>query len=267
MDFVLYHSKCADGFGAAYAAWTVLGDAAQYIAVRHGDPLPELPDAARVAIVDFSYPRDVLTALRERCQSLLVLDHHKSARQDLEGLDFARFDLDKSGARLAWEHYRPDQPLPRLLAYVEDADLWRWQLPHSREVSTALQVYPFEFPIWRDLDVDHLAAEGQAIIRYRDHLIERCVSRAYTSEIGGHRVPTVNSCLLQSEIGDVLCHRHPEALFAGVYYVNQKGVQAWSLRSRGDFDVSAVAESYGGGGHRNAAGFARSPQEFILPVS
>lgn len=265
---VLYHSKCNDGFGAAYAAWTVLGDSAQYLAVRHGDPLPELPEGARVAVLDFSYPREVLTELAQRCQSLLVLDHHKSARQDLEGLEFARFDLDKSGARMAWEHFRPQQPMPRLLEYVEDADLWRWQLPHSQEVSAALQVVAFDFPTWGSLDVEQLAAEGQAIMRYKEHLLERCLSRAYPSRIGEHLVPTVNSPLFQSELGDLLCLRNPEAPFAAVYYVNQKGMQAWSLRSRGEFDVSRVAEQFGGGGHKNAAGFGRTQEEgFIGPAS
>lgn len=268
ISHVLYHSKCADGFGAAYAAWTALGDRAVYLPVRHGDPPPELPAEARVAVVDFSYPRDVLLELSRRCQSLLVLDHHKSASQDLEGLEFARFNLDKSGARMAWEHFRPEHPLPRLLEYVEDADLWRWRLPHSKEVSTALQSHPMDFGLWGSLSVEQLASEGQIILRYRDQLIERCMSRVFTCEIGEHRVPVVNSCLFQSEIGDLLCLRHPEAAFAGVYYVNQKGVQAWSLRSRGDFDVAVVAERFGGGGHRNAAGFARSREEgFISPAS
>ncbi len=270
MDFthVLYHSKCADGFGAAYAAWTVLGDRALYLPVRHGDPLPDLPPEARVAVVDFSYPRDVLVELHGRCQSLLVLDHHQSAQQDLEGLAFARFDMDRSGARMAWEHFRPEHPIPRLLEYVEDADLWRWQLPHSKAVSTALQSYPFDFGVWGSLSVDALASEGQAMLRYRDQLIERCLTRVHFCEIGGHRVPAVNSCLFQSEVGDQLCLRHPDAPFAGVYYLNQKGHQGWSLRSRGEFDVAAVAEQYGGGGHRNAAGFGRSPAEgFILPAS
>lgn len=265
---VLYHSKCADGFGAAYAAWTTLGDRAVYMPVRHGDPVPDLPEEARVAVLDFSFPRDTLVELSQRCQSLLVLDHHKSARQDLEGLAFARFDLEKSGARLAWEHFRPEHPIPSLLEYVEDADLWRWRLPHSREVSTALQSYPMDFGLWGSLSVEHLASEGKAILRYRDSLIERCLSRVNWSDVGGHRIPTVNSCLFQSELGDLLCQRHSEAAFAGVWYLNQKGHQAWSIRSVGEFDVAAVAEGYGGGGHKNAAGFARTPQDgFILPAS
>lgn len=263
---ILYHSKCNDGFGAAYAAWTLLGDSAVYLPARHGDPLPDLPAGARVAILDFSYPRDVLVDLKGRCQDLVVLDHHKSAQQELEGLDFAKFDLSKSGARMAWEHFRPDQPIPPLLEYVEDADLWRWQLPNSQEVSSALQVYPFDFPTWAGLDVEQLATEGKAIMRYKEHLIERCLSRTYETEIGGYRVPTVNSPLFQSELGDLLCLRNPEAPFAAVYYVNQKGMQAWSLRSRGEFDVARIAEQYGGGGHKNAAGFGQSKEDgFIDP--
>ena len=33
------------------------------------------------------------------------------------------------------------------------------------------------------------------------------------------------------------------------------GVFNYSLRSKGDFDVSELAKRHGGGGHKNAAGF------------
>jgi nanoRNase/pAp phosphatase (c-di-AMP/oligoRNAs hydrolase) len=36
--------------------------------------------------------------------------------------------------------------------------------------------------------------------------------------------------------------------------VNDKGEVNVSLRSIGDYDVSAIAKTFGGGGHRNAAG-------------
>jgi nanoRNase/pAp phosphatase (c-di-AMP/oligoRNAs hydrolase) len=47
-----------------------------------------------------------------------------------------------------------------------------------------------------------------------------------------------------------------EAPFAACYY-DKPGARVFSLRSRGDdgMDVSAIAAIYGGGGHRNAAGF------------
>ena len=96
---VLYHANCPDGFAAAWAAWKVLGEAAAYLPVRHGDPPPELPPSAHVAIVDFSYSRATLLEMARRLQSLLVLDHHRSAQDDLRDLPFASFDLDSSGSR------------------------------------------------------------------------------------------------------------------------------------------------------------------------
>lgn len=260
---VLYHANCADGFGAAYAAWTVLGEGAVYLPVRHGDAPPELPDQARVAVLDFSYDRATLLQLQARLSDFLVLDHHKSARDDLRDLSWAQFDMDKSGARLAWEFWRPGEELPELLAYVEDRDLWRWALPESREVSLALQCYPQDFSEWSRLSVHDLRLEGRAILNFQNQQITRAVSRALFQEVGPHLVPTVNSCLFQSEIGDELCRKYPEARFSGVYYLNQHGKEAWSLRSIGEFDVAEVARLYGGGGHRNAAGFAR--QRIVFP--
>ncbi|MBS2035358.1 phosphoesterase [bacterium] len=254
---ILYHANCADGFGAAYAAWKVLGEAAVYLPVRHGDPPPELPDQARVAILDFSYGRETLLNLHSRVEDFLVLDHHKSASDDLKNLDWAQFDMAKSGARLAWEYWHPQLPLPELLAYIEDRDLWRWSLPESREVSLALQCYPQQFEVWAGLSVDDLRAEGRAILNFQTQQVTRAVSRARMLDVGGHTVPVVNSCLLQSEIGDELCRLYPEAAFSAVFYVNQHGKEAWSLRSVGAFDVAEVAKGFGGGGHRNAAGFGK----------
>ncbi|MFN8611986.1 MAG: DHHA1 domain-containing protein [Vulcanimicrobiota bacterium] len=254
---ILYHANCADGFGAAYSAWLILGDQAEYLPVRHGDPPPELPSSARVAIVDFSYDRDTLLKMHAQVEGFMVLDHHKSAQDELKMLEWARFDMAKSGARLAWEYWHPSKELPELLAYVEDRDLWRWALPESRELSLALQCYPQDFQTWSQLSVAELRAEGRAILSFQNQQITRAVSRARLLELAGHTVPVVNSCLFQSEIGDELCRSYPEAPFSAVYYVNQHGKEAWSLRSIGSFDVAEVARGFGGGGHRNAAGFGK----------
>lgn len=72
-------------------------------------------------------------------------------------------------------------------------------------------------------------------------------------EIGGYTVPVVNGSLfMSSEVAGELAEGHP---FAAMYAETEKGV-IWSLRSRNDgVDVSEVAKRYGGGGHKNAAGF------------
>jgi oligoribonuclease NrnB/cAMP/cGMP phosphodiesterase (DHH superfamily) len=174
--------------------------------------------------------------------------------------------MSKSGARMAWEYWHPGQELPELLAYVEDRDLWNWQLPESREVALAITQTIFNFQTWENFEVEELKAEGRILLGYQQSLVARAVSKVYWVELLGHKIPVVNSLLFQSEIGDELCKKFPEAPFAGVYY--QRGEnEAWSLRSIGEFDVSDIAAKFGGGGHRNAAGFAR-PQltEEISPV-
>lgn len=218
--------------------------------------MPELSQSARLAIVDFAYPRQQLLDLSEQVETIVVLDHHRSAAQDLKDLPFARFDMSKSGARMAWEYWHPGHDLPELLAYVEDRDLWNWVLPESREVALAITQTIFSFQSWENFDVGELKAEGRILLGYQQSLIARAMSKTHWRELAGYEIPVVNSLLFQSEIGDELCKKFPEAPFAAVYY--QRGDhEAWSLRSIGEFDVSEVAAKFGGGGHRNASGFSR----------
>lgn len=259
--YILYHASCYDGFGAAWAAWKKFGDSAKYVAVQYGKPMPELSDGADIFIVDFSYPRQELLSLKARMNSLVVLDHHKTAQQDLEGLDFAIFDMDKSGAVLAWEYFHPGKPVPKLLEYVQDRDLWQWKLAQSREFSAAIQSYKMDFELWEELSwramvsSRRIADEGEAILRWQQQKIEAAISHAVWMKIGGHQVPVVNATQLMSEICNRLCKVYSDAAFAACYFDDKDGNRQWVLRSVGEFDVSSIAKQYGGGGHRNAAGF------------
>lgn len=263
---VWYHANCPDGFASALAAWLVLGDKISYQPVSYGEQHPVVSSKSRVVIVDFTYPREILLAIEAKVDRLMVLDHHYSAERELGGLDFAHFDMSKSGCRLAWEFWHPKQALPELFAYIEDRDLWNWALPESREVSLALAQYPMEFELWSRLEVAELKRAGKFLVDFQNSLIERALIRTHWLELGGHRVPVCNSCLFQSEIGDALCLKYPQASFAGVYYSKGESI-AWSLRSIGDFDVSQVAAGFGGGGHRNAAGFGAGLGGPLDPLS
>ncbi len=258
MEYILYHENCEDGFGAAWIAWKALGNQAEYIPVQYGDSPPELPDRSRVTIVDFSYPREVIIELNERMESLWVLDHHKTAAQDLAGLEFATFDMQKSGAILAWEYWFPGESAPPLLQYIQDKDLWLFQLENSLEVSAALRSYPKDFEIWDSLTIDDLAKDGIAIQRAINIQVSKHVEIAALQNVGGYLVPVVNATCYLSEIGDQLNARYSDTPFAACYFVREDGKRQWSLRSRGNFDVSEVALRFGGGGHRNAAGYTEA---------
>lgn len=253
---VLYHND-ADGFGAAFACWKMLYEKAMYIPVQYGQPVPELPETVEeLFIVDFSYDRATCEALAAKYR-LTILDHHKTAEKELEGLAYATFDMGQSGAVLAWKRMYPMWPVPTILQYVQDRDLWRFDLENSEEVNLYIASLPQTFEAWDGFDLDEAEVGGKAIKAFRDGQVEKACRNVRWEEVGGYKVPVLNLSENISEVGNQLCKKFPEAAFSVSYCDRADGKRSYSLRSIGDFDVSAIAKQFGGGGHRNAAGFIR----------
>lgn len=253
---VLYHAD-ADGFGSAFAFWKKYGNRARFIKVQYGQPVPEIPaDTQELYIVDFSYKRETCIELAERFPLVVILDHHKTAEVELAGLPFAIFDQSKSGCHLAWRYLFGITPVPRILRYVEDRDLWRFDLDKSEEVNLAIASMKEDFGVWDRADVLELAETGAAIRNFRDLQIEPFVRNGKVAEFMGVPAVVVNCTANISETGHKLLGAFPEARMAVMYADRVDGSRSYSLRSRGDFDVSALAQKNGGGGHKAAAGFS-----------
>jgi oligoribonuclease NrnB/cAMP/cGMP phosphodiesterase (DHH superfamily) len=270
----IYHANCADGFGAAWAVRQAFPDAEFYPGV-HGQPAP-LVHGRDVILVDFSYPRAILERMAEGPGSVLVLDHHKSAAEDLAGLPpadswgahlhdaslalgnlHAVFDMQRSGAGLTWDFFFPGTRRPMLLNHIEDGDLWRFDLPLTREIQATLFSYPYDFATWDLLmkaDLGKLAEDGAALERKHhkdiDELLKVVTRRM---RIGGHEVPVANlPYTLTSDAGHKLAQGEA---FAACYWDTPTG-RVFSLRSTDEgLDVAVIAAKYKGGGHRTAAGF------------
>jgi len=268
-----YHAGCPDGFGAAWAvrqAWRGDGD---FVARGHEDPLDVLRYRGQeVVFVDIAPRNDLLCELAETADRIVVLDHHVSARDHYEGDPSVEnriadcdheihYDLSHSGAVLAWEYFHPDEQVPPLLGYVQDQDLWHWALPDSAAVNAAIGSYARTFEVWDELAVrspEELAREGVPILRAQQIEVKRCASLAHLLSVDGRRVEAVNTPLYRSHVGHRLAQRekfgHPVGV---VYRLAGTRVDA-SIYSIGDLDVSEIAQRYGGGGHKNAAGFSVS---------
>lgn len=267
---ILFHGHCMDGLGAAWAAWRCYGDAADYQAVFHSDPPPDVT-GRKVFLLDICYPHAVLDQLAAAAESITILDHHVSARDALAGRSLrpnisCNFDMNQSGAALAWYHFHAG-PLPWILDYVQDRDLWRNALPHSAEVNAYLQVIPKTFESF-----DHAFHEGPVLARQKGEailLVQESVIAERTRHVryinlGGSRVPIVNHTpYAMSDLLAQLAHGYD---FAVGYWQMEDGRYAYAMRSRGGYDVSALAVRYGGGGHRQAAGFSSSlpPDQLTL---
>jgi oligoribonuclease NrnB/cAMP/cGMP phosphodiesterase (DHH superfamily) len=260
-DYVLYHDDCADGFGAAWAIWKRF-PGAHFLPVKHGYPPPEGLEDHHIVIADFSYSREIIERIAKKAASLSILDHHVTAQAALAGLPYAHFDLEKSGAVLAWE-WAHDEPLPWLLKYIQDKDLWHWQLPHSREINAAIASYPYDFSVWDGLTQEVLEVEGRGILRYENMLVKKITGEAVMITLNGERIPAVYSPVLTSQIGEILSRDHP---FCVIWH-QRDGRRYFSLRSRADGrSVAKIAASYGGGGHTHAAGFSVILDSSEIPI-
>lgn len=261
-NLVLYHAECTDGFGSAWAIWKRYPEA-QFVPVYHGHPPPVSCAGRAVAIVDFSYSRPILEAMAEQATAIQVLDHHITAQEALNGLPYVHFDLEKSGAVLAWE-WAHGTAVPWLLQYVQDKDLWTWKLPGSREISAGLNSYPYDFAVWDRLSKDGLEQDGQAILRFEQELVKRLIRHQAWVRFEGETVPCVQSAILTSQIGEHLSADHPFCLI----WHDRNGRRYFSMRSEATgTDVARIAVKYGGGGHTHAAGFSVPLREAGPPPS
>ncbi len=265
---VLHHAD-ADGFGAAYAVFkgiVVANVQAEVclIPVQYDQPVPEIPEGTeRLAIVDFSYDTETLIALAEK-YLLTVVDHHKTAKAGL--LEFAErvgdratvaFSDFKSGAVLAWETFMEGYPVPPILEYVQDRDLWRFALPDSEVVNLCIAALPWDLEVWDSFDLSLAKVAGEGIKSFQEKQIEGALRMARLVAFLGYEVPVANCSANISEVGQALLRAYPDAPFSVTYCDRADGVRTFSLRSRGDFDVSDLCRARGGGGHKAAAGFSQ----------
>jgi hypothetical protein len=266
-NLVIYHANCFDGFGAAWVAKRALPGGTQFLPAKYGDPLPEPSEGDEVFILDFSYPKMDLIKMADAGCKVVVLDHHKTAEANLKDLShdriFSLFDMNRSGAGLTWDYFNPKKPRPALINYIEDRDIWRWALPHSREISAVIASYPRNMESYDHLDTYiengfwEAQSEGAGILRYETQKVEEICQEVQFVDVAGHVVPAVNCpYVFGSLCGERLNTLYADYPFSAYYFDRADAAQQWGLRSTG-FDVSEVAKTLGGGGHQRASGFVK----------
>jgi oligoribonuclease NrnB/cAMP/cGMP phosphodiesterase (DHH superfamily) len=269
---VIYHGRhCPDGFAAALAAWLFYEGQAEFLGLDHGDikSVADLPDLAgrAVYILDFSFSLALMQAIEAQAAKLVMLDHHRSAAEKLDGFacrcGVVHFDMNKSGARLAWEFFQREQPLPDLVSFVEDRDIWVWQYPESPGFLAALDMEPHTFERWHEIarfDAPQLASyieRGRAMDEKYSKLCEGIAEGAQPLVFNGISGVMVNAPgAFHSVVGDLLSKQGHA--FALMWSIDKTGAVKAGLRSQRNFNCIPLAESLGGGGHAQACGFKMS---------
>lgn len=270
---VLYHAECMDGYASAWATWKVFTNKAQYKAVRHNTPLPDFSDGVELYIVDFCYPIEVLVSAAQRASKITVLDHHISAQKEVEAYQQhstlpsnleINFVQSHSGCMIVWQYFQGDVEPPALLLHIEDHDLWRHQLPKTEAICKALYLrLPMNFSAFEKIKLPTLQREGALLVKQQQLNVSRLLKARHQVTLNNNQGLAVNAPpMFSSDLGHELAEK--SGTFGLTYfYHGKRQCYECGLRSIGDFDVSELAHEFGGGGHKNAAGFSVDQATFL----
>ncbi|MHC5056384.1 MAG: hypothetical protein ACYTKD_16935 [Planctomycetota bacterium] len=289
----IYHNPCPDGLTAAWVFQKYMldndlefkltpGAYSDGKAIDLSDIEEELEDSI-VYFLDFCTKDPAqLIEIASKARQVFVLDHHKTAAEMLEGMDVpSNVDVDHitmedSGALITWNYFYPTESAPLFVKYISDNDTWKHELPGV-----------IEFMAWFDLmepattaDIFNLVADfpktpsefaeasqyrrGKVALKFKKILIEQCEGLAFETEICGVKVMKVNSGFIKinSQLGNNLVEKHKMPAWVWYERMGANGPEIYnSIRSNDDLhDATEIAKQFGGGGHRNAAGFIGRPE-------
>ena len=291
---IAYHADCIDGFTSAWVCYKGLTEA------RGVDPdsitlfptaydrlpelLAEISTYNLIYIVDFSLPLDSLLSLQRHLPQYLptrkitIIDHHKTAWDAYAGdLKSERYtgtvygtevilDLNECGASLVWNHFFPEEPMPILIRYVKDYDLWTHKRAYTKEVDRFLRLQPQTLKAWTALAAlfeDEIWTTdtiqiGKSLLDQHSQIVDDIVETATPITLDGVLGLSANCTPnFSNDVGERLARISDT--FGSTWSQTGKSQVKFSLRSIGDScDVEKIAGVFGGGGHRNAAGFTLS---------
>jgi len=269
---LITHKNCMDGVGCILATQMYMEKfpeaKLEVIVVDYTSK--DIPNVTGKDVVmgDFSFSREVLLAMEEKANSIVVLDHHKTAEENLKGLPFCKFDMTHSGAILVWNYLFDDIEAPLVLQYIEDRDIWNWKLPLSKEVNSGLYamehkdlINHYEEVLMPEF-VDKLINSGRVVNSFKEKEVRSIIERNnwFMLKIGNFTVPCLNNTNNISEVGNELSRGH---YFSLQYFINDDKIE-FSLRGTAGYDTTIIAKAFLGGGHKNSSGFSIPLKDFNL---
>lgn len=267
---IFYHKNCADGFGAAWAARKLIAPPTglQLIPIDFGsshdmNKLAGSPSNTTVLFFDVVPDMEWLqNDLLSKYPNVEIHDHHVSNRDLGKQYNKYYFNNNLSGCILAWNKLSSligeNNPAPLLLQYVQDRDLWKWKLENSHLVNDYIITFPMNDYYWDKIsediekDINRVLFGGSLIGMHRTKQIDFMSQNTYKIQYENKTYIVSNCSYAHSEFGSFLVNEYN--CFGAILWSFDGNKIRVSFRSKNNNDVSIVAKSLGGGGHKNAAG-------------
>lgn len=261
-NVVFYHGECNDGFTAAWCAWKKFGNDAIYEPCFYG-VMPQADIQGKdLYILDFSFEPIILEEFLKKTKRLALLDHHKSAFDKLKQYKECFFDMNRSGAGIAWDYFFPGEPRPLFVNYVEDSDLFRFSFPQTRPFIFGFRANEQTFERFNQYQesqalVDHIISEGLGIEKYYMREVDYLADTLAKPCVINNQTGLIANCprTFTSELGHKLATLPSNAAGWAIVWSQRSDHISCSIRSRAGVDCSQIAMQFGGGGHPQISAF------------
>ena len=274
--------RCA---GAIVAYFTNNYNPENYIEANYNDILPvdSFVDGEQVFLVDFSFTeptKHYLDKLIKKGCKVIHIDHHTStmnlyqAHPEYESLDGIR-STEHSGAALTWMYFtgtRDISACPVFVQYVSDFDCWHFKLQDTEDFKFGMETLEYGpmDEIWKTFIKEHYSTSPDAVHNiiesgkiaksYFNNISQQyCKDFAYETEIEGNKCIVLNKKDGGSLVFGDLINNYPMAM---VWAFDGTNYQYSIYSTDNGIECDKIAEKYGGGGHKGAAGFKMADMPF-----
>lgn len=282
---VISHEDDIDGLGGVILGYLAFKDI-DYMLI-HVKEQTEIVDFVKnsnyekVFITDLGLEDKIADEINELGMNILHFDHHETnvyaSKYAFSTVEIQRNGISTCGTELFYLYLKENNLLKDnalIKRFVEDTrayDNWDWVKNNNVEANDLNKLFGIVgIDTYISKMVDKLRNNNKDIFDETDKylielntqeenkLIELSDKSLIIREKDGLKFGIVFGNKFLSIIGNTLCNRHPELDYMLLIDPLEKKVSLRSVR----IDVSKVAESYGGGGHKYAAGFSLNEEKF-----
>lgn len=273
--YVIYHSADFDGLFCREIARRGL-PRATLIGWNYGDPVPVIPEGARLYLLDLSIHELM------RHPDLVWIDHHGSAIDEFSPkIEGYRID-GVAACRLAWQwfHRQKHCALPTKSQYVErtvrepypvqlagEYDVWDKRNPDAEVFQYGLQGTKLTDHMWNHMfdnqSVEMILRAGEAVRHVKDQENRDCILReGFSIQFEGLTLLACNHPFSGSHLFTAGLTQEHDACMRFHYNGHTWKYSLYHAPGKEHHDLTRIAKKYGGGGHRGACGFV-SPTPII----
>lgn len=229
-----------------------------------------------VFVVDFTFtPFDLMLEL-DTIADLVWIDHHKSAIEESKKRNFNPAgirDIQFAACELTWKYYFPDETMPLSVKLLGRYDVWdhNWMDTYSWKGTSGVLLFQYGMklldtnpysPIWDDLFkddikiIENIIKDGEIIYKYVQMNNTKYVHGfSFTTTFEGYTCLCCNRGSTNSKLFDTIWDEKQYDLMITFCRTKKHTWVVTIYTTHKSIDCSNIAKNYGGGGHKQVAGF------------